>query len=121
MRASLEAHKPSKSRASRRQREIQALVRSTTHLLGRICASFGNDRVPVHFLSDGGIGAFDASPRMVHDFYLDAQGVFDPLLALAIVASISPDQLETRERITKRSQQQQGSMSIQNVGGMDFD
>src|SRR5262245_12841208 len=81
----------------------------------------GHDLVPVHLLPNGSPSALDAGPRMVYDLHRDAQGLFDPLLALAIIASVSPDQLETREAAAKRSQEQRSSMSIQDIGSMHFD
>ena len=55
---------------------------------------FGNDLVPVYFLSDWSIGAFDASPRMVDDFHLDSQVLFDPRFTFAVVATVCPNELE---------------------------
>src|SRR6266851_5943794 len=113
---------PSKSRESRRLWVIQALVRSMTHLLGRIWKPLG--MIASQSTSAPSLTHTARMPgkAMVDDIETHMHVGFDPLLEwIASIPAIRPDHLEARQLSDKRVEHLFAPFAIAAVSAKHFD
>ena len=80
-----------------------------------------NDLAPVHLHSYRCPGSLDASPRVNDNFQANpTQKLVYLCLKLALIATIGPDYLETREVPYQGSEQDRRPVAISDVGGKHF-